>query len=82
MMEPLHQDQEIQPAAEELRRILLISLMALLLFGLSVVLDGPVTVLAWILTAAGMVCLVYLVVASSSILKKYQSPSRKVDSPQ
>ncbi|MCX6142402.1 MAG: hypothetical protein NTZ35_04210 [Ignavibacteriales bacterium] len=56
--------------------------MALLLFGLSVVLDGPVTVLAWILTAAGLLCLVYLVVASRSVLRKYRSPSRKVNSQQ
>jgi Ca2+/Na+ antiporter len=82
MKEPLQQDQEIQSAVEELKRIFLISLMALLLFGLSVVLDGPVTVLAWMLTAAGLLCLVYLVVASRALLRKYQSPSRKVDNQQ
>ena len=82
MVEPLQQDQALQSAVEELKRILVISLMALLLFGLAVVLDGPVTVLAWMLTAAGLLCLVYLVVASRSILRKYQSSSRKVDNQQ
>jgi len=75
-MEPLQQDQKTQSAVEELKRILLISLMALLLFGLAVVLDGPVTVLAWILTAAGFLCLLYLVVASRSVLKKNQKPTQ------
>ena len=82
MVEPLQQDQALQSAVEELKRILVISLMALLLFGLAVVLDGPVTVLAWMLTAAGLLCLVYLVVASRSILRKYQSPSQKADNQQ
>ena len=82
MMVQLHQDQEMKSAVEELKRIFLVSLMALLLFGLSVVLDGPITVLAWILTAAGLLCLVYLVVASRTILRKYQSLSRKVDNQQ
>ena len=58
----------------------MISLLALLLFGLSVVLDGPVTVLAWILTAAGVLCLVYLVVASRSVLNQHRSTSRNTDS--
>jgi hypothetical protein len=82
MMEQPHQDQEMKSAVEELKRIFLVSLMALVLFGLSIVLDGPVTVLAWILTAAGLLCLVYLVVASRSILRMYQSSSRKVDNQQ
>jgi hypothetical protein len=82
MAELLHQDQGLQSPVEELRRISLISFMAFLLFGLSVVLDGPVTVLAWILSAAGLLCLVYLVVASRTILRMYQSPSRKVENQQ
>jgi hypothetical protein len=81
-MEQRQEHQELQSTPEELKRISVISIMALLLFGLSVVLDGPVTVLAWILTAAGLLCLVYIVVASRPILKKPQSPARKADSQQ
>jgi Ca2+/Na+ antiporter len=79
MMEPPQQDQGTHPEAVELKRISTISLLAFLLFGLSVVLDGPVTVLAWILTAAGLVCLVYLVVASRYVLNQNRSKSRKAD---
>jgi len=67
---------------EEIRKISIISALALLLFGFSVVLDGPVTSLAWILTAAGLLCLVYIVVASRSLLnhsQQKQSSSRKAD---
>jgi Ca2+/Na+ antiporter len=73
------QDPGTYPEAVELKRIFTISLLALLLFGLSVVLDGPVTVLAWILTGAGLLCLVYLVVASRSVLNQNRSTSRKAD---
>jgi Flp pilus assembly protein TadB len=76
MMEPFQQNQETRSLTEELKRIFLISLMALLLVGLSVLLDEPVTALAWILTAAGLLCLVYLVVASRSVLKNSQKPSQ------
>ena len=79
-MVPPRQDQGTHAEGEELRRISVISLLALLLFGLSVVLDGPVTVLAWILTAAGVLCLVYLVVASRSVLNQHRSTSRNTDS--
>ena len=79
MMEPPQQDQGTHPEVVELKRISTISLLAFLLFGLSVVLDGPVTVLAWILTAAGLLCLAYLVVASHSVLNQNQSKSRKAD---
>jgi hypothetical protein len=79
-MKPLQQDQETSPEAEELKRISTISQLAILLFGLSIVLDGPVTVLSWILSAAGMMCLMYIVVASRSVLFKNVSKTRKADS--
>jgi len=79
MMEPHQEDQGTHPEATELKRIYTISLLAFLLFGLSVVLEGPVTVLAWILTAAGLLCLVYLVVASRFVLNQHRSKSRKAD---
>jgi hypothetical protein len=79
MMKQLQQDQETSLEAQELKRISIISQLAILLFGLSIVLDGPVTVLSWILSAAGMVCLMYIVVASHSALNKNRSKSRKAD---
>lgn len=79
-MVPPRQDQGTPAEGEELRRISVIGLLALLLFGLSLVLDGPVTVLAWILTAAGVLCLVYLVVASRSVLNQHRPTSRNTDS--
>ena len=79
MMEPPQEDQRTHSEAVELKRISTISLLAFLLFGLSVVLEGPVTVLAWILTAAGLLCLVYLVVASRYVLNQNRSKSQKAD---
>jgi hypothetical protein len=78
MGEP-QRDLRSPPEDVELKRISTISVMAFLLFGLSVLLDGPVTVLAWILTAAGLLCLVYVVVACRSLLKQNQSIFRKAD---
>ncbi len=78
-MEPTQQDQGTHPETVELNRISTISFLAILLFGLCAVLDGPVTVPAWILTAAGLLCLVYLVVASRSVLNHNRSKSRKAD---
>ena len=78
-MELPQQGQGTHPESIELKRISTISLLAFLLFGLSVVLDGPVTLLAWILTAAGLLCLVYLVVASLFVLNQNRSKSRKAD---
>jgi Na+/proline symporter len=74
-------DQETRLKTEELKRISTISVLAFLLFALSLIVDGPVTILAWILSAAGLVCLVYLVVVSRSILNQVRSKSRKADTP-
>jgi Ca2+/Na+ antiporter len=79
-MSSLHEHREIYQEAVELKRIVSISLLAFLLFGLSVVLDGPITLLAWILTAAGLLCLLYIVVASLHVLNQYRSNSRKAES--
>jgi hypothetical protein len=65
----------------ELRRISSLSMLALLLFGLSLILDGPISVLAWILTVAGLLCLAYLAVASRIILNRHNPTSRKSDTP-
>ena len=78
-MEQTSQDRGTHPETAELSRISTISVLAILLFGLCAVLDGPVTVLAWILMAAGLLCLVYLVVASRSVLNQNRSQSRKAD---
>jgi hypothetical protein len=64
---------------EEFRRIYIISLLALLLFGLSMLVEGPVTLLALLLTSAGLLCLVFIIVASRIHLKQNRSSSRKAD---
>ena len=82
MMKSTEETTGIPSVLEEIRKISIISVLALLLFGFSVILDGPVTSLAWILTAAGLLCLVYVVVASRSLLnhgQQNQSSSRKAD---
>jgi hypothetical protein len=64
---------------DEIRRISIISVLALLLFGFASLLDGPITIMAWVLTAAGFLCIVYVIAASHSLLNKQQSTSRKAD---
>ena len=79
-MNTSQKDQTTDPAALELERIFVIGIFAFVLFGLSVLLDGPITVLAWLLTAAGFLCLAYLIVASRHLLKHRNSQSPKADS--
>jgi Ca2+/Na+ antiporter len=74
------QNRDPDPVAVELKRISVIGILAFLLFGLSVLLDGPVTMLSWLLTIAGFLCLVYLIIASRYLLKRRHSHSPKVDS--
>jgi hypothetical protein len=74
------QDQNPDPLALELWRFFIIGVLAFLMFGLSVLLDGPVTVLSWLLTAAGFLCLAYLIIASRYLLKHGNSQSPKADS--
>ena len=58
------QDHGITAEPDELARIFKVSILSVLLFGLAVALDRPVTTLGWILSGAGFLCLLYIVVAS------------------
>jgi Ca2+/Na+ antiporter len=64
---------------EELRRIYISALLACVLFVLSVILDGPVSVLSWILLVAGFLCLAYVVFASRYLLIHSRSHDHKVE---
>ena len=51
--------------AEELRRIRMISSLAVVLLLLYIVIEGPVTTLGWLLLGAGALSLAYITVAST-----------------
>lgn len=57
----------------ELGRIRSSAVLAFLLLVCAAVLDGPVTILGWMLLGAGILCLLYVVLASTVFMKKTQS---------
>jgi hypothetical protein len=50
---------------DELKRIRAIAWPAVVVFLLLAFLDGPVTVLGWLLLGSGILCLVYIAAAST-----------------
>jgi hypothetical protein len=66
---------------EEFRRIYIIGVLAVALFGLSMLVEGPVTLLSMVLMSAGLLCLVFIVVASRIHLNQKRSSTRKADTP-
>lgn len=78
-MTPSSSAQNIVHESTEVRRILASALLACLLFVLSVFLDGPVSILAWVLLAAGFLCLTYIVVASRYLLNHLRSQNQKTE---
>lgn len=72
-MTPLSPAPFVDQLSVELKRILASALLACLLVALSAALDGPVSILAWLLLAGGFLCLVYVVVASRHLLNYYRS---------
>ena len=58
---------------EELKRIRSIAWLAAALFLLLAYLDGPVTILGWMLLGAGMISLFYIAAASTFHLMRKQS---------
>ena len=80
MMRPSGEVEKRVDPTTELTRILICGVMALLLLVLSVILDGPVSLLAWILLAAAFLCLAYVVIASRYLLAHFRSQHNKVES--
>lgn len=65
--------------ATELRRIITSDVLAFLLLFLAVLLDGPVSILAWMLLAVAFLCLAYVVIASRRLLIHVRSHDYKVE---
>ena len=80
MMRPSGEVEKRVDSTTELTRILICGVMALLLLVLSVILDGPVSLLAWMLMAAAFLCLAYVVIASRYLLIHFRSQHNKVES--
>lgn len=64
---------------DELRRIYTSALLACVLIVLSVVLDGPVSVLSWLLLISGFLCLAYVVLATRKLLIHFRSLVHKTE---
>lgn len=79
MMKPTEHAGPGLNAAAELKRIITSSALALLLLSLAVFLDGPVSVLAWLLLAVTFLCMAYVVLASRQLLIHFRSQDHKAD---
>jgi membrane protein YdbS with pleckstrin-like domain len=66
--------------ATELTRIFVCAVLAFLLLVVSVTLDGPVSLLAWMVLAVAFLCLVYVLIASRYLLIHFRSQHNKVES--
>jgi hypothetical protein len=62
----------VKPAVE-LKRIAAMGFLALLLLVLSVFLDGPVSMFAWLLMAVAFLCLLYIIIASRTLMIHFRS---------
>ncbi len=77
-MEKIGSDAQDGPdAATELKRIMMIGVLAALLLVVAVILDGPVSILAWLLLGTALLCIVYVVVASRILLLHFRSQAHK-----
>ena len=79
MMKPTEQIQHGVDVAVELKRITTSGALALLLLMLAVLLDGPVSILAWMLLAVASLCLAYVVIASRQLLIHFRSQEQKAE---
>ncbi|MDP2886957.1 MAG: hypothetical protein Q8P51_18280 [Ignavibacteria bacterium] len=79
-MRPSREVEKRVDPATELTRIFVCAVLAFLLLVLSVTLDGPVSLLAWMLLAAAFLCLAYVVIASRYLLIRFRSQHNKVES--
>jgi Ca2+/Na+ antiporter len=79
MMQPTEQLKNGVDVAVELKRITASGALVLLLLMLAVLLDGPVSILAWMLLAVAFLCLAYVVVASRQLLIHFRSQEYKAE---
>lgn len=66
-------------AAAELKRVIASGALAFLLLMLAVILDGPVSILAWMLLTVAFLCLAYVVLASRQLLIHFRSQDQKTE---
>jgi Ca2+/Na+ antiporter len=79
MMKPTEQIQHGVDVAVELKRITTSGALAFLLLVLAVLLDGPVSILAWMLIGVAFLCLAYVVIASRQLLIHFRSQEHKAE---
>jgi len=73
MMESRENKETALNPSDELKRIFTMGVLALLLVALSLLLDGPVSLLAWLLILAALLCLVYILLASRNLMIHFRS---------
>jgi hypothetical protein len=64
---------------DELRRIYTSAVLACVLFLISVLLDGPVSLFSWVLLISGFLCLTYVVFASRNLLIRSRTQDHKAE---
>ena len=64
---------------DELRRIYINAFLACILFAISALLDGPVSILAWLLFISGFLCLVYVILAVRKLRIYFRSLEHKAE---
>ena len=74
-----HNGNRVKPA-DELKRITTMGFFALFLLALSVLLDGPVSILAWMLMAVAFLCLIYIIIASRTLMIHFRSHDNTTES--
>jgi Ca2+/Na+ antiporter len=79
MMKPSGKIEKGVDVAVELKRITTSGALALLLLMLAVLLDGPVSILVWMLLAVAFLCLVYVLIASRQLLIHFRSQEQKAE---
>ncbi len=64
---------------DELRRIYINAVLACVMFAISALLDGPVSILAWLLLISGFLCLVYVILAVRKLRIYFRSLEQKAE---
>jgi hypothetical protein len=63
----------------ELGRIMLTGFLSIVLTVVALLLDGPVSILGWLLMVAALLCMIYVVVASRNLKLLSRSPDHKAE---
>ncbi len=79
MMTPTEEINQGLDVAAELKRITTSTALAFLLLMVAVLLDGPVSILAWVLVSAAFLCLAYIFMASRQLLIQFRSQDNRAD---